>query len=961
MKYRVKKYALSIFVLLLLTTTAKADLISQNYGSSEGLISNTVRCIFEDADSRVWVGTDGGISIFNGYNFTPITSQDGLAGNEVWDIIKDPNGGKWIACYGAGLTHLQNGKYTNYAKEKGLENVYVRTLFSLKGQLLIGTNNGLFAYQASQDSIISVPFPNEYQSIIQINQIVKIHQTIFVVTNEGLFQYSPKDTLISYVATLHSHLYHLVPLPNDSILYSSNGRVFVSKKMNISSYYLGKMIIHDFVRLNDQRSIIAVSNGTQAGGGVYSYKNGKLQNLNEKFEIQSTKIWTCKLLSNGLLAVGSLDDGLYLVNTHLSSFQKYDIENIQGQFTFNKKDVFYTKTQLISKDNRVLFSLDLRKIIAFYKKEGMQPEDLDQFNLQQKTQHIHHIQAGKDHLFMSTSSGLIVLSKAYQIQHVFPVKIDKFFVWDSTLVFEQPNNTLIVYPSIFGKNKDSSYRLSLEHQDQILHYQLLQKRLIIWTANNGVYSFSKNTHAIKRITTRDFGAIKRVNTWKNWFILVTKENIVFKGSISNDIIHEAAINTHVHFNNILSGSTNGDNFILQTDKGLIVYLVGTIRLFNRFNFLNHMKVTTAEIKGTNLFIYTREKVYSFQLHQLLGYYLAPPKVLVDPLENKVIPYSQKGMSIGVENIATQLPENFEYFYSVNGGDTVPIQGRRIYLMNLSSGKFDINILIYNNYNVSWKNAATISFTKRLPIWTQWFFWLVLVFLLISILLVIYLRRKLKQRHREMRQKEIEQRISSLRLEAIRAKMNPHFMFNALNSIQNYVIDNDVDNALLYLAEFSKLMRQTLDYSSMEKITILDEIDFLERYIRIERMRFTCNIKIIKEIDESLYNEEIPPMILQPLIENAFVHGMDNETLKTQEILIQIERKSPNIIQLRISNSKERDTARKREHQSFALQAIRERLTLNHPQNSMTITNDDKKYAVIISFVLSNKQQGFSDK
>ncbi len=116
----------------------------------------------------------------------------------------------------------------------------------------------------------------------------------------------------------------------------------------------------------------------------------------------------------------------------------------------------------------------------------------------------------------------------------------------------------------------------------------------------------------------------------------------------------------------------------------------------------------------------------------------------------------------------------------------------------------------------------------------------------------------------------------LQLKALRAQMNPHFMYNALNSIQNYITSNKGNSAAKYLAKFAKLMRQSLDYSDLEIISLEKELEFLEDYLYInEKLRFedrlSFEIKVDDEIEEDILG--VPTMIVQPYVENAIEHGL----------------------------------------------------------------------------------------
>jgi sensor histidine kinase YesM len=132
---------------------------------------------------------------------------------------------------------------------------------------------------------------------------------------------------------------------------------------------------------------------------------------------------------------------------------------------------------------------------------------------------------------------------------------------------------------------------------------------------------------------------------------------------------------------------------------------------------------------------------------------------------------------------------------------------------------------------------------------------------------------------ESKEKEAEMfklQAAGLQLKALRAQMNPHFVFNALNSVQNYITSNETTQAAKYLAEFAHLMRKSLEYSELEVISLEKEVDFLRNYLDINmNLRFENQLRyeitIDEEIEEDIYG--VPTMIVQPYVENAIEHGI----------------------------------------------------------------------------------------
>lgn len=129
-----------------------------------------------------------------------------------------------------------------------------------------------------------------------------------------------------------------------------------------------------------------------------------------------------------------------------------------------------------------------------------------------------------------------------------------------------------------------------------------------------------------------------------------------------------------------------------------------------------------------------------------------------------------------------------------------------------------------------------------------------------------------------RQAEFNAKVSDTELKALRAQMNPHFIFNSLNSINDFISKNDVESASNYLTKFAKIMRQTLENSMQNDIPLEEDLKMLELYLQVESMRlnnkFTYAINVENTID--LENTLVPPLILQPFIENSIWHGLSNK-------------------------------------------------------------------------------------
>ncbi len=143
---------------------------------------------------------------------------------------------------------------------------------------------------------------------------------------------------------------------------------------------------------------------------------------------------------------------------------------------------------------------------------------------------------------------------------------------------------------------------------------------------------------------------------------------------------------------------------------------------------------------------------------------------------------------------------------------------------------------------------------------------------------VYADNMTERNKRDRELAEANRKISELKVMALRSVMNPHFVFNVLNSIQFFIAKNDRQNAISYLSTFSKLIRTVLTHSVAERIPLTEEINMLKNYIDLEKVRFEDKFTYRFEIDESVELEtiSIPSLLIQPYIENAILHGLDNK-------------------------------------------------------------------------------------
>ena len=212
----------------------------------------------------------------------------------------------------------------------------------------------------------------------------------------------------------------------------------------------------------------------------------------------------------------------------------------------------------------------------------------------------------------------------------------------------------------------------------------------------------------------------------------------------------------------------------------------------------------------------------------------------------------------------------------------------------------------------------------------------LLILLLMIAVVVMISESRRRRLlAELREGDYQTRLHEATLTALRSQMNPHFIFNCLNSIKYFTEQNDSEAASAYLSKFAKIIRNTLDNARREKVTLAEEIESLELYLALEAMRFKSKLDFLVTVDKNVDADfiELPPMILQPYAENAIWHGlMPKESGGRLEIHISQEDDNNVFINIRDNGigraqSAARKAARDPSHQSAGTIITSQRLDL----------------------------------
>jgi ligand-binding sensor domain-containing protein len=247
--------------------------------------------------------------------------------------------------------------------------------------------------------------------------------------------------------------------------------------------------------------------------------------------------------------------------------------------------------------------------------------------------------------------------------------------------------------------------------------------------------------------------------------------------------------------------------------------------------------------------------------------------LAAPGNNSEFNHADNTIAFSFTGISYKAFGQVRYRFRLLGADTTwkETQANEVTFYSLPPGEYCFCLYALNNDGIAQATAQEYRFVILQPFWQRW--WFILSAIIVLLLAVtFFIRFRIRRVHR----KEIfNRRLIEMEMTALRAQMSPHFIFNAINSIHNFVLTGDKNSSSAYLAKFARLIRNVLENSGHKQIPLIKEIETLELYIEIERMRFSdgFNFKIETDPSLNLSSLMVVPLLLQPYVENAIWHGL----------------------------------------------------------------------------------------
>jgi streptogramin lyase len=331
----------------------------------------------------------------------------------------------------------------------------------------------------------------------------------------------------------------------------------------------------------------------------------------------------------------------------------------------------------------------------------------------------------------------------------------------------------------------------------------------------------------------------------------------------------------------------------------------------------------------------------FTSFKIFGKEMRPPEDN-DANNAMELSYKQNMLSFEFAALNYTVPQKNQYAYKLEGADkdwTYSGSGRQATYSNLSGGDYVFHVKAANNDGVWNEEGKSIFIHIASPFWDTSWFRIFVITIFISAGYLFYRRRISFIRKQEERKTAFNKQLAQIEMKALKAQMNPHFIFNCLNSINSYILENDKKMASDYLTKFSTLIRLILENSDKQKINLDDELEMLTTYLQLEQNRLDNKFDYYIHVDPSIKTTafEIPSLILQPFIENAIWHGVVHKNEKGK-IDISIKKESNTLLCIIEDNGigRSKAAALKKlqliKHESMAMKVTEDRLKILNELN-----------------------------
>lgn len=881
-----------LFFTMLINKSFSQNTVLKHYGVNQGLPSSECYYITQDSKGYMWIATDAGVVKYDGYKFNTYNTNKGLPDNTVFAIREDKYGRIWFGSYSGKMA------YYSYKTDSIFEieaNEQLSKMVKAGVANFAFDNNDTLFISNSRNGYIKVP-PPHYNStkqylfkedayfVKQLNNNQYIYGNYFSFLKDKneplplLYEDKKQRFYDDTSFKLHKGINHFsgCKQTDTSFLFSDYKSVFYvsskTKKILLDSLPIkNDIVISTFCDSKKRVWVSTHSYGTFLYDTLSNHFKPVrfLENLSVScvYEDAEQGFWLTTL-ENGVYYIPSLEFECVAQTAEINLDKVYSLVIKNDKISFLSAEAFFY--QLDVKTKKVLQKIKTPLSATYIYNYG-------------------------DNFLICSAASIIINDKTFEHLHL---TIDVFNSPNGSLrlkkVIDYDQNYLVgFYDGNVVKINKKTGKGEVIIKDLPIIFSVYTMNGAIWVGTKiGVYSFQneklkfhgddipmfkKRVDAIVHDKTKLFFATRGygVICYENGKIIHQyTESDGLASNLCKTILKDSV-------GNIWIGTNRGISRLKKEHNGN--YSVNTINLANG---LTSSEINQLTIYQNTLYFATNKGIGIVKIQDAFNSTISIPVYIENFLVNDVksdfskkniYNYNQNFIKISYKGVYAKAEGDIKYKYKLEGLDTIWTYTKNTFVQftTLPPGNYKFIVYAINfDGNIS-HNPAVISFVIKSPFWETWWFVTLSIGFVALIIYLLYQRRVHVIQKQESEKTEFYKQISESELKALRAQMNPHFLFNAINSIQSFVLKNDSKSAQKYLTKFARLIRSVLENSKYETIPLSKEIETLSLYIELECLRssFSFDHEIVVRDNIHVEKMHIPPMVLQTYVENAIIHGL----------------------------------------------------------------------------------------
>ncbi|MBK7042024.1 MAG: histidine kinase [Bacteroidetes bacterium] len=904
--------------------------IAQNYvfrhlTTTNGMLSDLRICLTEDRIGRLWIGSEEGINVFDGYQLSSYSKPDNsaLSDNNITNIFCDKQGTIWVS--------TPSG--VQYKKEN--TNKFV----SLKGDSLLFKDVSFFAETAQGDIVI-----------VDAGIVYRVHEQRKITKLSGITALVKKYKYLTCVEKFEEDQWFfgangklmLVDLQQDKLVNEFPFRnVWCLSKVSDSIVMAGSFVKDSIVLINTNTGIITCINDWPSNdgfrlsgyaGSIYPIGNNRfaigcrwfgiyIVDLNEKriihlthnssdeSTIASNNVRRLHVTRTGFMfvhAIGicytqlrapQINSLAYLIN---ESGEKYDggttsfvqdeeknlwVSTNRHLAYWNRKTgisryyPYYTgnddaqkiktvRAVALDRLNRVWVGsfgggIGMLRADGLYDQIRYNPQDLENSIPSNEIQAI--TLDSKKNFFLCCNSGFAYFNPINKkVQTFYKDSVLKEICQNHTysIVSDSNENWWIgQYLGLFFYDRKAGKLHTIEFPKEVNDFTINsiaidQEGNVYAGGKSGLFIIPKKSLKITKWISKKDGLVSNI---VNSLLCDQQGTVWLSGNIGLAAYHAKSDKLEM-FNasdGVIPSNHNLGSIYMSPDREIFLASQGGINYFSPDSI-------RYEKKPLNVY------VTSLELND---------STLANPVLNDAhFTYNNNNFSFTYLVVDFNLASSIQYRYKLVGFDTTYINAgkqRTARYTNLAAGHYRFIVEASANGRDWYACSQSLSFTISQAFWTTWWFRM-LFFVVILVWLYYFYKHRIALINKEATlRSDYEIKLNELENSALRTQMNPHFIFNSLNTINSFINRNEPAKANQYISKFAKLIRLILDHSRQKKISLAEEVEVLELYIQLERIRFDNKFEYHINIDLTIETDttEIPPLVLQPFVENSILHGL----------------------------------------------------------------------------------------